>query len=118
MDLQISGGTLLLTNGDLTLLDGIEAISQEVTSRLRFFLGEWFLNTDAGIPFFEKILVKNPSLPVIGLLLRKAVLTTPGIKSLTQDMTFTYTAATRHMAVAFRADTVSGPLTYESEFVL
>ena len=118
MDLGLTAGELSLVNGDLVLLDGIDAIAQDVTTRLQFFLGEWFLDTAAGIPYLQKILVKNPSLPVVGNLLRRTILGTPGINSFTQDLAFTYTGTTRSMSVSFKADTVAGPLTYTGELVL
>lgn len=118
MDLQLSGQALAIANGDLVLVDGLAAIAQDVTTRLQFFLGEWFLNTSAGIPYFQKILVKNPNLAVVGSLLRKTILTTPGIKTLTEDLSFVFTGATRTMSVSFTADTISGPLTYTKDLVL
>lgn len=118
MDLKLSGSTLVIESGDLVLVDGLEAIAQDVTTRLRMFLGEWFLNTKAGVPYFERILVKNPSVPDVLSILSEVVTKTPGVQAITEGLTWDYSAADRSATVAFKANTIAGPLTYDQELVL
>jgi len=63
----------------ITLLRGVDALAQRLTTRYKFFLGEWFLDTRQGIPYFRDILVKNPDPSLIQSIFRKATLTTPGV---------------------------------------
>lgn len=69
--------------GDLAvpvrILKGAEALAQRLTVRYKFFLGEWFLDTRQGIPYFRDILVKNPNLSLIQSIFRRATLLTPGV---------------------------------------
>lgn len=69
--------------GDLavpvTILRGADALAQRLTVRYKFFLGEWFLDTRQGIPYFRDILVKNPNLSLIQSVFRRATLLTPGV---------------------------------------
>jgi len=69
--------------GDLaipvTFLRGVEALAQRLRCRYKFFLGEWFLDTRQGIPYFRDILVKNPDQSLVQSIFRKATLTTPGV---------------------------------------
>jgi len=118
MDLELTQGSLLIETGDLVIVDGIDAIAQDVTTRLRFFLGEWFLNLKAGIPFYDKIFVKNPSMPDVISTLSKVITTTPGINSITKALEWEYDGAIRAMTISFEADTIEGPLTYTKELVL
>ena len=118
MDFQLSGNTLKITNGDLVICDGLDAIIQDVSTRLQFFLGEWFLNTKAGIPYFQKILGKHKPDGYVASLFRRVVLETPGIQSLTQDVVLTYNEPLRFLTVTFKANTASGPLTYTKDLVL
>lgn len=71
--------------GDIALpirwVRGYDAIAQRIRARLRFFLGEWFLDTRQGMPYFQRILKKHPRMPVVNALFRKAIRTTPGVKS-------------------------------------
>ena len=51
-------------NGDHTLgsnkfLTAHEAVAQAILTRLRLLLGEWWENTEDGLPLFEKILGAN-----------------------------------------------------------
>jgi hypothetical protein len=66
-------------NGDLILIDGQERIAQEIKVLLLTFLGEWFLNTDFGIPYLESVLVKNPSRTQIEAIFRSKVKEVPGV---------------------------------------
>jgi hypothetical protein len=118
MDFQTTGNTLVVTNGDLVICDNLDAIIQDVSRRLKFFLGEWFLNTKAGIPYFQEILGKHKPDGYVASLFRQVVMETPGIQALTQDVTLTYIESNRYMTVAFKANTTSGPLTYTKDLVL
>ena len=41
--------------GGFEVVDGLEAVGQRVTQRLRFTLGEWFLEPNEGVPYFEGV---------------------------------------------------------------
>ena len=60
VDLKL-GGNHDLDLCRLTLADGAERVRQQIKVTLLTFLGEWFLNTDHGVPYFEQILKKAPS---------------------------------------------------------
>jgi len=42
-----------------------EFVSQKIENVLLFFKGEWFLDYEKGIPYFEKIFTKNPDINLI-----------------------------------------------------
>lgn len=70
----------LTTSGDMRLTQSLEEeVAQHLRIRLRFFLGEWFLDTTQGIPFFRDVLRKNPSLSLLRALFRRAIQSTPGV---------------------------------------
>lgn len=119
MDLALDPqtGDLLLESGRLRLATGLDAIAQDVTMRLRFFLGEWFLDTRIGVPYFQEILVKNPNIPRVTQLLRQVVQETPGVTSVDR-FDFTLDAQARNASVAFTASTTAGQLTYDRELIL
>ena len=72
-------GDLRLVNGDLVLVDGDEAVAQHMLNRLRFFFGEWYLDTRQGIPFYQSVLIKNPGRPSVRSIFRRVIRETPGI---------------------------------------
>ena len=79
-------GDLDLADSQVWLIDGSDAIAQHLRNRLKFFLGEWFLDVRQGLPFFQRVFVKNPNLPAIRAIFRRVVRETPGVSGV-QDLT-------------------------------
>lgn len=100
--------------GDLTLdaevVDGADAILQDVRLRCRLFLGEWFLNTEVGVPYLQQILgTKKPNLDLVRQALRDAVEETPGVDRVL-SIQVTLDKAGRTATVRFTASTDEGEL--------
>lgn len=91
-----------LTNGDLVLTEKSDAIRQHVRQRLWTFFAEWFLDTSVGVPYYQVILVKNPSLANVEGVLQQEILATPGITELLA-FELDYDSATRELSVEFQA---------------
>lgn len=70
--------------GNLQTVTGREAIAQHVKIRLRFFRGEWALDTREGTPYWEEILIRGASDSVVSEVFRRVVAETPGIASVRQ----------------------------------
>ena len=51
--LNIAKNDLVIKNNDLILIDNTERVAQQVLITLRFWLGEWFLDTREGVPYLE-----------------------------------------------------------------
>jgi len=103
-------GDLLVTNNRLTLTTGAEAVKQHLQSRLRTFLGEWFLDTSIGVPWFQEVLVKQPSFQVIQSVLKSIIVDTPGILELT-FFEFDYDNS-RELTLEIEALTSDGPIDF------
>ena len=67
---------------DLQLVGGAARVAQQVKVTLLAFLGEWFLDTSFGMPYFEVILIKSPSRSTIESVIRAKVRDVPGVRSL------------------------------------
>ncbi len=117
MDIKLTGGDLDITSGELTMLDGTDAIAQHLSIRLKMFKGEWFLNTDEGMPYYENILVKNPKIAVVVSLFKKAIQSTPGVAELL-SIEPDYDPDTRTLSLDFAARTTEGETLTFSEFVI
>ena len=61
VDVNISD-IVLTDDGDIMLIDNAERVAQQIVISLRFWLGEWFLDTSLGVPYLEYVLVKNPNI--------------------------------------------------------
>lgn len=71
---------LVIVNGDWQLAADAVAIKQGLRIRLRFFAGEWFLDLEVGIDYWNLVLVKNPSLVVVREVFRRALAAAPGVR--------------------------------------
>ena len=76
-DLNVSdSGVIRLTSGTL------ESVAQRLRIKLRTFLGEWFLDTNVGVPYYQSILgVKNPDLGPIASISRTVLLADEDVES-------------------------------------
>lgn len=72
---------MLNMGGSSVIVEGIEQVRQRIAARLKFFVGEWFLDLRQGVPYYRDVLVKNPNLPLIRSLFRRVILGTPGVLS-------------------------------------
>ena len=75
-----------------------EATAQKVKSRLLLLAGEWFLDTSAGVPYLQQIMIKPADLPLAESLIKAAILGTDGVAELVGFAT-TYDAGTRKLSV-------------------
>jgi len=98
----IPSGDLDVSTGSFQTLTGPEYAAQKIRQRLRLFLGEWFLDTTKGVPWFQSVLVKNPSLELIKSLFRNEILQVPGIISVKQTEAL-FDPAARTLALAYVA---------------
>jgi hypothetical protein len=93
----------------LFIMDTADRVAQQIKINLLSFLGEWFLDTTYGVPYLEKILVKNPRMPVIETILRSHIKSVPDVKKVVY-LALDWDRRTRALFVEFEADTELGPI--------
>lgn len=108
---------LAIEDDNLVIVAGVDAIAQDCDTRLKHFLGEWFLDQRLGVPYFEKILGHKPRIGVVKNILRKAILSTPGIVSIS-DYVVTYDGVSRDLSISFQGNSVEGPFIYNKELIV
>lgn len=79
---------LLDENGDIVLdeqglhwVSGLQAVVQAARIRMLYFLGEWFLNLDVGIPYLDDTFFENYNEAATRAALTAAILDVPGVIS-------------------------------------
>ena len=78
--------------------------------------GEWYLDTQQGLPWFGAILgVKNPDMRIIRQIITDVIVHTPGVVSL-DEIDVTLDARTRNLAVAFRVTASDGSTITAADF--
>ena len=105
--LNIAKNDLVVQNNDLILIDNAERVAQQVLITLRFWLGEWFLDTREGVPYLEYVLVKNPNMSHIRQILTEKIQSLEGVKSII-SLDFDFRRVTRELYVDFEVDTDYG----------
>jgi hypothetical protein len=87
-----------------------DQVKQNIKIRLLLIQGEWFLNSQIGLPLFSKILVKNPDFSAIDVMIKATIVDTPEVTGLiAYSSMFNKTA--RRLSVSFQASTIYGNVT-------
>jgi hypothetical protein len=97
--------------GDLLIVDGTQAILQNILQTIGIFKGEWFLNNTIGIDYFGSVLVKNPNPAAINAIFQSQILNVAGVLSLTA-YSFVPNYTTRQLNISFTAQTTQGIINY------
>jgi len=111
-DIALNTGTgdIVIKDRDLLLIDNAERVAQQIQITLRYWLGEWFLNTENGVPYLEYICVKNPNFYHVRQVLTEAIESVKGVNSVT-DMALTVDSQNRQLYCEYAADTAYGLVT-------
>jgi hypothetical protein len=108
--LSAANHDLIFKDGDLVLISDAERVAQQIKIKLKSFLGEWFLDTTYGVPYWEDILIKNPSLDHIRNILRQQILDVDDVFAVTA-LSLTLNNQSRTLTVDFVAETTYGLVT-------
>ena len=111
-DIAMNIGTndLILFDRDLMVIDNAERVAQQIVIQLRFWYGEWFLDTSDGVPYLERVLVKNPNLNHIRQIFREAIQKVPDVRKVNYvDLDFD--EKERALVVSYQVETSFGLIT-------
>ena len=112
LSLDTTTGDLIFVGGDLVLNAALESIRQNLQSRISFFLGEWFLDVDDGLPYYQEVLKKNPDPVVLDGVFKFVILATPGVLGLDEfDMSLDTSA--REFKLSFKARCTDGVIQFD-----
>jgi hypothetical protein len=96
---------LVVFNRDISILRDDQEIAQNIRVRLQFYRGEWFLDIDSGVPYFESILKKNPDLIEVDRIFKVAILDAPEVVRIT-EYSSEFDTKRRVFSVSFRAESI------------
>lgn len=109
-----------LNNGDYSFgrnaddfVSDVDAVSQAIRTNLLLLLGEWWEDTDKGLPLFQNIVgaAGTPdSQQAADLIVQGAITGTPGVTSIKE---FSSSYANRTYSLQCRVDTVYGEASLE-----
>lgn len=106
----------VIPKGDLALINGTTApikqgacARQRISITLDIFLGEWFLDLRIGIPYFRDILIHSPNAETVRSVIRKGIMSAPGIVDV-PELTIVLDTTARVASVDFVATYVDGTI--------
>lgn len=108
-DLSLGTDNDLVVTTDLTFTAGVQAVAQSCRIALQIFQGEWFLDLDVGIPYWDRIIAQKPNVAIAGAraAFRKELLAVNGVLAI-KRLDVTYVNATRTLNVTWQVSTVFG----------
>ena len=104
---KIPKGDLVIENGTTVIIGESDYARQRVEVSLDFLLGEWFLDTRQGVPYFRDVLVRRPNDETVRSVLRRTILNTPGVARV-DSLTTEYDTSERKLTVFFEATYQTG----------
>ena len=107
IDLDISD--LVLENYDFALVDGNERVRQQMHIHLLTFQGEWYLNTNFGVPYFENVLGKQIDRALIESVIKAEIMKVADVLEIT-SFEMEIDASVRSLTVEFSVMTTFGVL--------
>ena len=108
LDIRVSGLVPLVT--------GASATRQRITIGLRWFLAEWFLDPDQGLPYYRDVLVRGPDLELVRTLLRREIARDAEVQSV--DSIEVSLEPTRVLSCSFSATLIDGSILEEDDILL
>ncbi len=73
-----------------------------------------FLNVNIGLPYFSRILIKNPNSAEIESLFINEIANSPGVTAI-EEFAMSYIKETRKLLVTARIDSVAGVISFSEE---
>lgn len=108
-DIQMTrSGDIALSRYDILATDSIE---QAILIKLRWFLGEWVYQTQWGVDWLGKVLIKNPNSLIIKRLIEDTILSVDGVNSV-ENLTLSINKQTRVATISFTVHTIDGTEDY------
>lgn len=105
--LDEDGDLLVDPDVGFVILTGIEGVKQCVQIRLLLFKGEWFLDLDAGVPYYQEILGEKYNESLLRQRLAEAIKGAPGVLEIL-SLELEFVALTRRVNVIWSIRTTFG----------
>lgn len=112
-DLQLNeaGTDVELVGGALVLVGGADRVAQNLQQRFELVQGEWWLDINAGVPYFSDIFGVNTTKQNIDAIFRQVILSTLDVRSIL-DFESDLDREERQYTLTATVDTLFGPVDF------
>jgi hypothetical protein len=97
---------------DLPVVRGVDLIRQRLKQRLLTILGEWFLDGDIGLPWFDELAEKGVSNERVSALVLRVIAETEGVQEVV-SFDLELNRRTRQLVINFRVISPEGEIPIE-----
>lgn len=84
-----------------------EATAQKVKTRLLLLFNEWFLDTQAGVPHLQEIMVKPANFPLAEAIIKRTIIETEGVAEL-RAFAMTFDSEKRRLTIQATVTNIYG----------
>lgn len=121
IDFKITNNDISIINGSMSLVDKDEKIEQTLRIRLKTLFGEWFLDNEAGVDYYN-VIFKDKRYRAIEVetMIKEVILDTEGITNITeysQDLTKIDNFGVKQIEINFTVITIYGTQLFIQEGV-
>ena len=92
---------LQIVNGDLEIANRAQSNGQRINARLKTFVGEWFLDLEFGIDYFNDVLVKNPQIQFVSGIIKAAILQSADAGAIVEDFETDFDTSARKLTARY-----------------
>jgi len=97
-----------IVNNDLVIIEpSRDAVIQELSIRLQFYYGEWFLDVTQGIPYLQYIFKKGSSIQSVNGIFIKEINKVEEVNEIL-EFSSTFDGSSRNFEIDFKLDTIYG----------
>lgn len=116
IDIKIQNGRFVFDGtGDFVFVRGAERVRQQLEFHLSLWAGEWFLDTDFGVPYRTNVLGKlgenRLTLDAAIGTIRDQIMSVDGVTSIT-SLDYTFDNANRYLSISVECVSEFGIVTY------
>jgi hypothetical protein len=115
IDLKLNDHDVVVENYDLVLVAGVDEVAQHIEVGLKLFLGEWYLDENAGMPYYRDVFIANPKTRIVESVFRQEILSDNDIERI-DAFELSINRATRKLDVEFECTSSVGVVNVESVF--
>jgi hypothetical protein len=93
--------------GIANMADEAESVAQRVYTRLLLLFSEWFLDTDAGVPYLRDVTIKPANMPLAEAVIKQTIIETDGVLEI-RSFNMTLDRETRRLTISATVSNVYG----------
>jgi len=119
MDIKLNDlHDLDIVNGDLVVIEpSRDAVIQELSIRLQFYLGEWFLDVTQGLPYLQYIFLKGSTIQSVNGIFITEINKLEEVNEIL-EFSSTFDGSSREFRIDFKLDTIYGIIQNTQEVVI